>query len=215
MQYGKTQKLRRLETIRVQALNCTATLAVFPFEVITVKQCTKCKTVKDLTEFHKDKARADGYRCCCKSCRKQHSVKYRKQNKEKIQKCNRKYRATVKGREVHAASSRKYYKQNRVQIQERQREYAKTPKGREVFANYGKRYKLENPDKIKAQNDLNNAIRSGEIVRPKNCSECGKEGDTHKHFTIHGHHADYSKPLEVVWLCRPCHVDEHRKLKTA
>ena len=29
------------------------------------------------------------------------------------------------------------------------------------------------------------------------------------------HHRDYSKPLEVEWLCRPCHDDEHRHERQA
>lgn len=27
------------------------------------------------------------------------------------------------------------------------------------------------------------------------------------------HHPDYSKPLEVMWLCVPHHGDEHKRLK--
>lgn len=48
------------------------------------------------------------------------------------------------------------------------------------------------------------AIRTGELVRPANCSECGTD------CKPHGHHEDYEKPLEVVWLCKPCHTNRHR-----
>ncbi len=48
-----------------------------------------------------------------------------------------------------------------------------------------------------------NAIREGIITRPKYCSKCGNGG------RISGHHPDYSNPLEVVWLCGTCHLQEH------
>lgn len=46
---------------------------------------------------------------------------------------------------------------------------------------------------------LRRAKREGVIVRGK-CF-CGKVG--------HSHHADYSKPLEVQWLCRKHHSQHH------
>lgn len=46
-------------------------------------------------------------------------------------------------------------------------------------------------------------IKKGTIVRPDNCQACGDEG------IPHGHHDDYSKPLDVEWLCVPCHKLEH------
>lgn len=46
-------------------------------------------------------------------------------------------------------------------------------------------------------------VRKGWLVRPDACSRCDSEG------LIEGHHPDYSKPLEVVWLCKRCHKAEH------
>src|SRR5688572_6263292 len=40
---------------------------------------------------------------------------------------------------------------------------------------------------------------------PEPC-KCGAMGQ-------HRHHPDYSKPLEIVWLCAPCHRREHQSGK--
>jgi hypothetical protein len=61
------------------------------------------------------------------------------------------------------------------------------------------------PTQRRAVWTLNNAIADGRAVRPSTCSRCGKEG------RIEGHHNDYSKPLDVIWLCRRCHVEEHAR----
>lgn len=52
---------------------------------------------------------------------------------------------------------------------------------------------------------LRYAVRSGRLSRPRSCGRCGRV--TPK---IHGHHPDYDRPLEVLWLCVRCHADEHR-----
>jgi hypothetical protein len=44
--------------------------------------------------------------------------------------------------------------------------------------------------------------RRGKLVK-RPCEECGSQ-DSQKH------HDDYEKPLQVTWLCRPCHLAEHR-----
>lgn len=44
------------------------------------------------------------------------------------------------------------------------------------------------------------ALRSGTIVRPDCCSECGEAG------YISGHHQNHAFPLEVDWVCGKCHA---------
>lgn len=58
--------------------------------------------------------------------------------------------------------------------------------------------------KCRARYELNLAVRRGEVERPSSCSRCGTN------CKPHGHHEDYSAPLEVVWLCPQCHADLHR-----
>lgn len=45
------------------------------------------------------------------------------------------------------------------------------------------------------------AIQRGELVRGP-CEQCGAS-------KVEGHHDDYSKPLQVRWLCRRCHRMYH------
>ena len=58
--------------------------------------------------------------------------------------------------------------------------------------------KLRFPERVSARDLAARAIRSGKIVR-KPCEVCGNK-------TVHAHHADYTKPYEIEWLC----PDDHR-----
>ena len=56
--------------------------------------------------------------------------------------------------------------------------------------------------RTKVYNDVRHAIERGELT-PQPCENCGEKAEAH--------HDDYSKPLDVRWLCRPCHAIEHRR----
>ena len=68
------------------------------------------------------------------------------------------------------------------------------------------RWIAKNPEKAKAQQALRYRIRIGVISRLP-CEICGDEKSE-------GHHEDYSKPYDVIWLCRKHHREIHRKYNT-
>lgn len=53
---------------------------------------------------------------------------------------------------------------------------------------------------------LSAARRNGTIIVPDSCQSCGKLFSA---SNFNGHHNDYSKPLDVVWLCDKCHAQIH------
>ena len=50
------------------------------------------------------------------------------------------------------------------------------------------------------------ALKSGRLTKATSCDRCGE-----KTPDLEGHHEDYSRPLEIMWLCTPCHcvMDPH------
>lgn len=63
------------------------------------------------------------------------------------------------------------------------------------------------PEKERARNAVNNAVRDGRLIR-RPCEVCGNPKSE-------GHHDDYSKPLEVRWLCRVHHEAFHHPMQEA
>lgn len=57
--------------------------------------------------------------------------------------------------------------------------------------------------KYRARRAVAHALRMGRIRRGP-CASCGGAAED-------GHHEDYSKRLEVTWLCKPCHRQLHKE----
>lgn len=68
----------------------------------------------------------------------------------------------------------------------------------------------KNPTHKNANEAVSLALQLGVIANPGVCYGCGCDSSEHR---IEAHHHDYSKPLEIVWLCTPCHrrMDAQRR----
>lgn len=69
----------------------------------------------------------------------------------------------------------------------------------------------KSPEQNRAHMAVHHAIRRGELSRPDSCERCGSTPpkSIDGRALIHAHHRDYSKPLDVEWLCVSCHKSLH------
>jgi len=74
----------------------------------------------------------------------------------------------------------------------------------EQVAAYKRSWIERNPEKRAAHIVVGNAVRDGKLVKQP-CEKCGAAD------RVHAHHDDYSKPLDVRWLC-PLHHGEERRV---
>lgn len=85
--------------------------------------------------------------------------------------------------------------------------YYSDPRNRKRRAENMRKYRNDPTLRIRhlARWALNHALASGKINRAPYAS-CGSKKSQ-------GHHADYTKPLIVVWLCASCHRNEHKRME--
>lgn len=150
-----------------------------------MKECQECHEPKDQTAF-------SPYRRVCKACR----ARYQKR------------RAAI------VRHTPEYLAKRAAYMRTRQKSGAAKARDRR----HSLRLRLKYPRKIQARELLRRALERGGITRPEACERCGttprQRRDGRSGLHAH-HHRGYDYPLDVVWLCYPCHTAEHRALPDA
>ena len=167
------------------------------------KVCFKCCEKKPISEFYRHSQMADGHLGKCKQCTKDDTVKNYAANKDYYKNYDR-LRAML----PHRVEMRKRYAatpNGRKIIDECRNRYSESPEGKEKIRESRLKWVSNNAEKRAAHIKKGNAVRDGKILPVSVCSKCGVDG------RIEAHHPDYTKPLDVVWLCRSCHLAEHGK----
>lgn len=152
------------------------------------KTCIKCNERKPLDDFHRWKQNKDGHHSRCKQCVKtqQQEIYARPDVKAKRQ-----------------ALGKVWYSQNTDSVNQRSSDWARSnPEGWNAII---RKYRESSPHKVKANEQVRRAIRLGKMKRQP-CEKCGT-------IKSHAHHEDYSKPLDVLWLCGTHHRERHEELK--
>ena len=150
-----------------------------------MKKCFKCDQDKDLSEFYKHPKMTDGHLGKCKECTKTDTAK---RHAEKFD--DPAWRVAELKR--HRTKSAKYRMEGR----------APKPSIRASFD-----WLKKNPEKRKAHNLVSSAIQLGKMKKQP-CEVCGEARSQ-------AHHDDYSKPLEVRWLCPKHHGEHHHNENVA
>ena len=185
--------------------------------------CKDCESIRTRARADKDRA---GFRKKKRENARKHSEKTKAKWKQKY--------PIIK--EEYLAKRREDYQENREKIRFRQNELHKKPEYKEKANERQKKWCKENREarrkiakkwldsnkdavtawhtewrrnnreKARASQQIRDHIRRGTMTRPENCEICLKK------CKPEGHHKDYSKPLDVQWLCRTCHLHQHDKL---
>lgn len=107
------------------------------------------------------------------------------------------YKGLAQCKPCYTAKVKAYRNANieKVRAYDRERGYRNSPE-------YLAKYREESPNKYRAHNMVNNAIRDKKLFA-KPCEICGITE------TVHAHHDDYAEPLNVRWLCAAHHQQWH------
>jgi hypothetical protein len=115
------------------------------------------------------------------------------QRAEVVRKSVRKYQRTARGQVVIAQSKLRY---------------RLSEKGRATNVRGTLAYRRRHPERYAAREAVYRALRKGVLKRAEGCLRCCQGVKVQAH-----HHRGYAPEhwLDVVWLCRSCHLTMHQK----
>ena len=157
------------------------------------RTCTKCGETKEIEEFPRDRRARDGRASRCKPCRYAAYKVWKRTPGGKAIRVKHQRDRVERKREQIRAHSQEYYQRTKDRYMERLAASAQTPER-------------------KARRAVANQIHYHGAKKPTACPRCGEPTPPHR---MHAHHHDYSKPLDVEWMCSVCHGIEHRKERAA
>lgn len=168
-----------------------------------MKTCKKCNQTKPFEEFKKDNRNREGAGSPCLECYRKYleSPEQKLKSALRVKTWHEKNPGIRRGDPKCLESYRKYHEKNREKIKEYNKKYIQ--ENREKIRDLAKRH----PEKVKAREMLHTQVKLGKIIPYEFCQICNEK------TKLQGHHTDYSKPLEVIWLCIPCHKKQHYKYK--
>jgi len=92
----------------------------------------------------------------------------------------------------------RYYRNKDRRLQE-QKERLSTPEGKKERRKWERSYYYKSKERYLAYAKVRYAIITGKLLKPIHCEDCGTIAK------LQAHHDDYTKPLNVKWLCLQCH----------
>lgn len=149
------------------------------------KRCTKCGQCLPLASFGVDRKAKDGLFYWCRPCVAAQGKQWKAANRDRVLEQKRRHRLKYPGQYTEVVRQWKQDHPEQARANQRKWVAANTERVR-LMARAGSRVQA--------------ALRAGVLTRPSVCEQCGASGGR-----IEAAHADYSKPLEVRWLCCPCH----------
>lgn len=99
----------------------------------------------------------------------------------------------------------KHRTENIERFREYDRQRAKLPERRAHNLAINTAWRREDTRRQRAHNLVSREIAKGTLVREP-CCRCGSSKSL-------AHHEDYDRPLDIMWLCQPCHKQRHKELK--